>query len=105
MNYPHADDSDDLRADPFTLDPWLIDECAKAAVWLWQVEIAAGQLGLTVPEGIDALRPRLHTGYMPKPQRRDLRHRTFRDGLRTAPRRPTADDRAKAEAAKWGMLR
>jgi len=103
--YLTCDALDDLGSDPFALDFEIMALADLAAFWLWQVEIAAASLGLTVPEGIEALRQRMHTGYMPKEQRRDLRHRTYRDGLRTAPRRRTADDRAQAEAARWGMLR
>jgi hypothetical protein len=47
--------------------------------------------------------PRIYTGYMPADQRRDLRRRTYDDGFRTAPRRATASDRARAEAQKWGL--
>lgn len=56
-------------------------------------------------ETVQPSAPRIHTGYMPEDQRRDVRHRTYRDGLRMAPRRPTAADRAKTEARKWGLVR
>lgn len=46
--------------------------------------------------------PRVHTGYMPKAQRRAVAHRAYSDGLRTPPRL-RAEDRTRAEALKWGL--
>jgi hypothetical protein len=58
---------------------------------------------VTVPQGIAALaaEQRIYTGYMPEPQRRDVAHRAYRDGLRS--RRPTNPyDTQKAIAREWG---
>ena len=97
--------ADALTADPFALDPFIAALCDEAAAWLTMVATCAAGMGGTVAQGITALlaAERMHTGYQPEPQRRNVRHRMYRDGLRTPSRRPTAADRAKAEARAWGL--
>lgn len=60
-------------------------------------------LGLSIGQALALMLPRVHTGYMPRAQRMDVAHRAYSDGLRTPPRRMRAEDRAKAEAARWGL--
>jgi hypothetical protein len=92
-------------ANHFALDPAIAAMCDEACIWLGCVAGAAMMRGLTIPQGIEALRPRVHTGYMPAAQRSAVAHRAYRDGLRTPPKRPTADDRARSEAQAWGLAR
>jgi hypothetical protein len=92
-------------ADAFTLDPDIAALCDEAASWLCMAANAAALMGMTLAQGIVAMLPRLHTGYMPAPQRRAVAHRAYSDGLRTPPRRETAAERRLAEAQKWGLAR
>ncbi len=46
--------------------------------------------------------PRVHTGYAPEAQRKAARAGLYAAGIRKAPRRMTAADKAKAEAVRWG---
>lgn len=94
-----ADAYDDVgffSADPFALDSTIAELCDVAAVWLCQVAVCARAFARTTPEGIAALMPRVYTGYMPEPVRRNVRHRLYRDGLRT-PKDQTARDMAQME--------
>ena len=76
-------------------------------LWLVWCSCAAQALGLTLEQGlvaqVQARKPRLYTGYMPEQQRRAVRHNLYTDGIRKAPRKPTAADRALAEARAWGL--
>ena len=46
---------------------------------------------------------RIFTGYQDKAARTERAHLDFSNGFKFAPARLTADDRAKAEAVKWGV--
>lgn len=47
--------------------------------------------------------PRVFTSYAPKAQRKAARHGLYSLGIRKAPRRMTAADKALAEARAWGL--
>jgi len=47
--------------------------------------------------------PRIFTGYSPKGQRNAAAHGLYNLGVRKAPRRATAADKAKDEAVRWGL--
>ena len=84
------------------LDSEISALCDDAATWLVMAACSAQYMGLTLPAGIAALLPRVFTGYAPAAVRTNVRARSYRDGLRSAPRRSTAGDRAQAEAVAWG---
>ena len=93
-------------ADPFTLDPEIAQLCDDAAM----MADFAVRMGCDFVQAmrvrvfqLRAAAQRLYTGYMPAAQRKAVAHRAYRDGLRTAPRRSTAADRALAEAQAWGL--
>jgi len=94
-----GDALDDLR--PFALDPEIAVLCDDAADWLSVAAQAASNMGLTLAQGIVAMLPRPSSGYMPKAQRSAVAHRLYSGGIRKPPRRMTAAERAKAEAARW----
>ena len=103
-----------------TLDSEISALCDDAATWLVMAACSAQYMGITLPAGIAALLAaeteaahiakvagpdcaRVFTGYQPAAVRTNVRARSYRDGLRSAPRRSTAGDRAQAEAAAWGL--
>ncbi len=88
---------------PLESDPEMLALLDSAKLWLDQSAVCASMLGITTPEGIASMMPRLHTGYAPEAQRRAARHGLYVAGIRKAPRRETAADKAKAEAVRWGL--
>jgi hypothetical protein len=93
-------------ADPLTLDPEILALCDDAAM----IADFAAKMGV---DFITALRvrvfqlranaQRLVTGYMPKAQRKAVAHGLYSMGIRKAPARSTAADRARSEAQAWGL--
>ena len=69
---------------------------ALAGAWGFMAMLARGA-------GVWAEQLRVSSGYMPEPQRRSTAHRLYSSGIRKAPRRATATDRAIAEARAWGL--
>lgn len=88
-----------IDLDP-SVDPELAALCDDAAGWLMTATASAAVLGIPLPEGIARMLGRVHTGYMPEPQRRNVKHRALRDGLRTRKlaRYPYAGIKAKARS-------
>ena len=70
------------------------------AGWLANFTMGAMASGLSIGQALASMLPRVATGYQPGGVRRDVRALSYRDGLAVAPKRATADDRAKAEAVK-----
>ncbi len=84
-------------------DPEMVALLDSAAVWLTMAAMCAQGCALTLPAGIAKMMPRLHTAYYPENERRAAAHLAYSNGLRVAPRRMTAADKAQAEARAWGL--
>jgi hypothetical protein len=83
-----SDDFADLHDDPFALDMDIAALCDDAAAWLTMASMCAQAMGVSLPEGIAAMlrsQTRIHTGYMPEAQRKNLAHRMYRDGVKIKP--------------------
>jgi hypothetical protein len=91
-------------ANPFALDPEIVAMCDS----IGQISYCAAAMGQTFEVALAAFvavlrSQRIATGYQPAAQRRAVRGRTYRDGLRTPKRRETLADRKRREAAAWGF--
>lgn len=77
----------------FDLAPEIAALCDDAKLWLDLAAVVAWSMGVTLPEGIAAMlrnQQRIYTGYMPEPQRRNVLHRMYCDGLLVRPLRRAA---------------
>ena len=88
---------------PLPLDPSIAALADSASTWLLSALMVGLGCGLTLPQTIDQLRPRVFTGYLPEAQRKAVKHGLYSMGVSKPPKRPTAVDRARTEAQKWGL--
>jgi len=98
-------------ADALTFDPDIAALCDEAPEPMspWTLAwVTMARANSVTPEdardsfyaaAVGQMYPRPHTGYMPEPQRRNVRHRLYCDGLRT-PR-----DRAARDMREMGVVR
>jgi len=73
---------------PLPLDPEISNLCDAAQIWLMTAAVVAWKMDTTLPLGIAAMlrgsQPRIHTGYKPESDRRNVRYRMHCDGLGSA---------------------
>jgi hypothetical protein len=105
----------EIAADQLPLDPEIAALCDDAADWpaaamADHLRAREAFTGITTAAWYAALAaallltgPRVHTGYMPAEQRKDVAHRAYSEGLRTPPKRADRWDRARAHAQQWGL--
>jgi len=87
-----------------TLDPEIVAMCEEIPMIQTTALLMGQHFADALAAFVAALRGRrVHTGYMPRPQRDSVAHGLYDLGIRKPPARETAADRARVEAQKWGL--